>query len=270
MNDNRIFVSSESIASDDPHDIVWSNISFLNELQEEYITYSELSPDAMQSYYIDYYLAQVNNGGFAQFVYNSGWNFVLIGHVRDGLKAIGATRHLALFEESAALVDQVGPEGMGKFFQSEPFGENHERDLLNAFNDQFYALEEEESLTDLNARWLRAHPELVVCTEEELEAEIVRRAEAVPDREERIAQARASEPRYYKLVRALCAQTGQELDDLTAGSPETYNGKSYLAWHFLTDQGHHYMIDTGELALMFNDDSRSPIATFSIPPDLGD
>ncbi len=270
MTDNRIFISSESVASKDTYDIIWSNIAFINALQQEFVTIEELSQDALRSYYVDYYLAQINNGGFAQFVYNSRWHPTMIGYVRDGLAKMGATRHLKLFEQSAAILNRFSPQQLESFFEGEFFGENQERDILNAFNSAFYSLNEQEDLIVLNSRWLQTHPERIVLPQKELEVEVTRRAAAIPNREERLAQARADEPRYYKLVRALCAQTGQVLNDITAGSPETYEEQNYLAWHFLTDQGHHYMIDTGTEGLMFNDASKKPIATFPIPVDFGD
>jgi hypothetical protein len=46
----------------------------------------------------------VNNGGFAQFVYNTGWQPSVIGLVKEGLSAIGATKHAELFEKGEWLV----------------------------------------------------------------------------------------------------------------------------------------------------------------------
>jgi len=57
-----VIVSRESFASAEPYDIVDSNISFVNALFAEYLRAEEISPDALRSYYADYYLAQVNNG----------------------------------------------------------------------------------------------------------------------------------------------------------------------------------------------------------------
>jgi hypothetical protein len=193
--DQSVVVSKKSVESDDPYDIVYSNITFLNALLEERFTHEELSQNALRSYYVDYYLAQVNNGGFSQFVYNSGWEPATIRFVREGLKSMGAAKHLELFNESASILDRIGPDGMEKFFESEYFGENKERDILNAFDDKFYDLSEQEDLIKLNSEWLRNLPELVVKTTEEMKAEVERRAAALPDREERAARALANEPR---------------------------------------------------------------------------
>ena len=138
--DQSVVVSKSSLESDDPYDVVYSNITFLNALQSEHFAPTELSADAMRSYYVDYYLAQVNNGGFSQFVYNSGWEQETIRCVREGLLAMGANQHYELFNQSATILDRLGPDGLEKFFESEYFGENEERDILNEFDDKFYDL----------------------------------------------------------------------------------------------------------------------------------
>src|SRR4051812_5684805 len=68
MQPDAIVVSTKSFGSKEAEDIVESNVSFVNALFDEYLTGEEVHPDALRSYYVDYYLDQVNNGGFSQFV----------------------------------------------------------------------------------------------------------------------------------------------------------------------------------------------------------
>jgi len=249
---DAIVVSDPSFRSDEPDDIVNSNISFVNALFEEYLTADEVSPDALRSYYVDYYLAQVNNGGFSQFVYNSRWSPRCVALIREGMTAMKAKRHLKVFEDGERLVEQFGPDRLNAYFASEYFGDNPDRDELNAPNDRFVAAEKKESLLALNAAWLRKHPKLVVLPAERIQEEVRHRGRTLPDRERRIAEARANEPRYLKLIRALCEQAGHELQRLTAGDPaRVHDGVRTLAWHFITDRGHHHMIDVGGKAIMF-------------------
>lgn len=249
---DAVVVSNASFRSDEPSDIVESNISFINALFEEYLTADEVSSDALRSYYVDYYLAQVNNGGFSQFVYNSRWSPQCIAYVREGMRAMNAKQHLEAFEGAARLVEQFGQDRLEEYFASEYFGENSDRDDLNAPNDRFTKVEKKEDLLALNAAWLRTHPRLVVLTVEQIQEEIRRRGEAIPDRERRIAKARTNEPRYMKLIRALCEQAGYELARVTAGDPtRVHEGVQTLAWHFITDKGHHHMVDSGGKAIMF-------------------
>src|SRR5689334_4990597 len=62
-----LIVSETSFWSENPGKIVQSNVSVLNALFAEHLTVAELSADALRSYYVDYFLARVNNGGFSQF-----------------------------------------------------------------------------------------------------------------------------------------------------------------------------------------------------------
>jgi hypothetical protein len=102
-----------------------------------------------------------------------------------------------------------------------------------------------------NAAWLRSLPKLHVLTRDEMEAEIQRRAAALPDMPQRLVAARAHEPRPVKLIRVLCATAGHELKTLTTGDPaHVHQGLTTLAWHFVTDQGRHLMIETDDRAMM--------------------
>jgi hypothetical protein len=69
MDKEAIIVDQSSIASDNSDtDIVQSSINFTNLLFRQYYRIDEVSQNAMRSYDVDYYLAQMLNGGFAQFV----------------------------------------------------------------------------------------------------------------------------------------------------------------------------------------------------------
>ena len=263
-----VVVSKESVQSKSPCDIISSNASFVDALLAEYLEAEEISPDALRSYYVNFYHAQVDNGGFSQFVYNSGWNEGIVARVREGLGAMGATRHLALFEESATLVDDLGPELLRALLESDYFGENIERDLLKAPNDRFFKIAEQENLAVLNAAWLRSLPHLVVMTAHEMEEEVRRRAAAIPDRQQRVAAARANEPRCMKLIRALCEHTGHEFLQITGGNPAyKHAGRQTIAWHFMTDRGRYYMVDADGKSMMFESDSRECLAELDAPEE---
>jgi hypothetical protein len=258
---DAIVVLEPSVRHDDPGEIVGSNVWFVNALLDEYLSTDEIAPDALRSYYVDYYLAQVNNGGFSQFVYNSRWSPLVVRFVREGMRAMGARRHLEVFERGAELVSAFGPDRLGAYFASEYFGENRDRDELNAPNDAFSAAEGVEDLLALNAAWLRNHHQLCpLPTEADMQREARRRGQSLPDRDRRVAVARANEPRYMKLIRSLCARAGQELDRVTAGDPtHVYEGTRTLAWHFITDQGHHHMVEASGQALMFRGHSTTDL-----------
>ncbi len=257
--DDVVVLSQESLSSADDDDPVQFNVAFVNALFGELLKPTEISRDALLSYYIDYYLAEVCNGGFSQFVYNSGWQPEVVTIVKRGLAEIGATRHLALFEQGEWLVTRK-PSRLSRFLSGEYFGVNKDRDRYDAITKQFYALNESESLHQLNETWLKSRPGLCVVPASEARKQINLRASAIPDPAARKAEALANAPKYMKLIHALCNAAGQTLDRVTAGDPtHEYKGKKALAWHFITDKGHHYMIEVDGKAIMAEGTSKQTI-----------
>ncbi len=265
-----VIVSDTAVKSDEPYDIIQSNIEFLNAQFEKHLTHEEVSQHSLQSYYVDYFLAQLNNGGFSQFVYNSRWGDC-IHHTIDGLAAMGAVKHLDLFAKATQLIkERLGAQRLQKFLSSEYFGDNEEHDILNELNSKFFALSNTEDLIELNAQWLRGLNDLVVLSESDIAQEIQRRAKAIPDREARISAARNAEPRYMKLIRALCIAAGHELDRITTGDPtREYQGQRTMAWHFLTDRGHFHMLDIDGKALMFEGRTDNIVCEIEAPEEFG-
>ena len=257
-----IVISEESYNSEKEYEIIYSNIVYLNTLFSEYISLEEVSDDALKSYYVDYYLSQLNNGGFSQFIFNSGWKNDTIRYIRDGLKEMGATKNLDHFNRSVDILNGLGSERINEFLESEYFGTNEVRDILNTFDDVFFSLQENEDLVHLNAQWLKQYGKLEILTEEEISNKIRSIALSIPDRDSRIQKALENEPRYYKLIRALCKKAGQKFKVVTAGNPTNqYKDQQVFAWHFLTESGHYYMIEYDGQAIMFSKASNEIFAT---------
>lgn len=273
--DDAVMVSDTAFASTAPYDIVESNISVVNDLFAGYLAPGEISSAALASYYVDYYLAQVNNGGFSQFVFNSQWNGEVVDLVRQGLRDMGASRHLALFEEGARSVEALGKEKLAAYLDSQYFGDNPERDGLDAIDERFFALED---LVALNAAWLRRQPNLRVLSSDDLRKEVDRRSAAIPDRAARAEAALEAQPRYVKLIRALCDKSGLTLERVTAGTPTLFydgntireltseelnkqgNAGLQITWFFITDKGLYLMAEAAGRAAIFDDETRTKIA----------
>ncbi|HEY1067858.1 MAG TPA: DUF4375 domain-containing protein [Pirellulales bacterium] len=271
IDPQAVVVAKSAFESDDVYAIVGSNVDVVNALQEEYLTLLEISPDAVRSYYADYLVAELANGGFSQFVYNSCWDHDVIRWTREGLTAMGATQHLALLARGEEMLEGLGPEGRESFYESEYFGENQERDYLSALDEEFAATGEAEDVIALNAAWLRSLPNLVVLTDEEIIAMVEARGAALPDREARIAEAEANEPRYLTLIRALCEKAGHELEDITAADNNGFfEGEQTFAWHFITDKGHHHMVDVNGVGVMFVGDTQEEVCRVEMPDDEDD
>jgi hypothetical protein len=256
---DSIVVLANAITEDaDPSEIVESNVTFVNMLFEEYLKPEEISQDALRSYYVDHFLAEYENGGFSQYVYNTRWDAKVVSYVRDGLKAMGAKRYLKAFEKCAKLVEAVGKEKLeaylnGGYFHDGDEDEDEEPVDWEVLDEVINKAGCAEDIAELHGAWLRKHPHLyLVQTEDDMREEARRRGAALPDRAQRIAKALAGEPRYLKLIRALCKEAGQELDRLTTIDPRReFEGEFVHAYHFITDEGHHHMVNHGGKAFMF-------------------
>lgn len=55
---------------------------------------------------MNFFVGEVLNGGFSQFVHNSRWDRNFVAGVRGGLAAIGAKEHLAVFNGASRLIDE--------------------------------------------------------------------------------------------------------------------------------------------------------------------
>jgi hypothetical protein len=265
---DHVVVSDNSFKASDSTALVMSNVSFVGALFDEYFESAEIAPDAMRSYYVDYYRAEIQNGGFSQLVYNSRLKPEVLVYVREGLTAMGAKEHLQLFEKSLKVLEKLSPADLKKFLESGYFGENPERDVLNDPSDEFYALMKTHDLVRINGDWLRSLPNLTVLTIPQMQAEVRHRAAVMPNREARLAAALAQEPRYKKLIRQLSAKAGHNFKQITAGDPShRHGGKPLIAWYFYTDKGLHYMLDVDGKALMFTSTKNQLVAEIAAPPD---
>ena len=247
-----VVLSEESLQGSGDDDAVGFNIAFVTALFRELLRPSEISRDALISYYVDYYLAQVCNGGFSQFVHNTGWKPEVVSLVKDGLAKAGAAEHANLFEKGEWLVTNE-PSKLRKFLAGEYFGANKERDRFDSVTKQFFAIEEATSLRAMNSAWLKARPNLCVVPLSEVRHQINIRAAAIPDLAARKVEALEDAPRYMKQIHALCKATGHSLNRVTAGDPShEHEGQRALAWHFITDKGHHYMVEAHGKVIMFS------------------
>ncbi|PPU98746.1 hypothetical protein XhyaCFBP1156_04985 [Xanthomonas hyacinthi] len=135
-------------------------------------------------------------------------------------------------------MEQMDDATLQAFMDGDYFGDNPARDALDRHSEAFYALAQAEDLIALNSAWLRAHPQLVVLSIAQMQAEVERRAAALPDRLARVAAALENEPRYMKPIRRLCA-----------------------------DRGHYYLLDLDGAARMHDADSHALVAQIAAPTE---
>ena len=165
MKQEQIIISQNSVNSKELYDIVYSNVTVVNLLLDQGLEEKDIHKDALGSYYADYYLAQVNNGGFSQFVYNTKWKKVVNDRVAYGLQQMKANKHLAFFNNKRVEIDKISTKDLETYFESEYFGDNEMRDTLNNLDDAnatFYNMDED--ITELNANWLKNHKDVQILS----------------------------------------------------------------------------------------------------------
>ena len=251
-----VVLTTESIEAGN-EDVVDANVNVVNTMYEELLDAGEIAPDALRSYYVDFYLTQSLGGGFAQYVFTAPEREEIDAYVREGLEGMGAAAHLDLFNRTVAAFDALTEEeadtlprrrrGLGRRAgrtetSRTPSGAMEELD------GEFESLLETEDITALNAAWLRGQEDLLVLDDDELDRPH-RRARG-PDPGPRERQAEAAEeacwtrPGFEIIIRELCDIAGHALQKITMGDPNyEHNGETTLAWHFTTDQGDFLMLE---------------------------
>ncbi len=164
MEFGRILVSETAYNSTNLQDILNSNISVINLLREEKIDDQCIHPDALMSYYLDYYYSQYVAGNFPHFVHASGWNKELNELIEEGLSLIGATKHLELFQQLSKKVKLMSSVKLNKFINGKLEGINPVRDAL--VDDSFFEID--ESPVTLNANSLKTHLDFESLSVEEI------------------------------------------------------------------------------------------------------
>ncbi|WP_432222584.1 DMP19 family protein [Flavobacterium sp. TMP13] len=164
MEFGSIIISETAAASENPQDVVNSNISVINLMREEKIDDDLIHEDSLTSYYLDYYASNYTEGNFAQFVYNSQWNTELNELIEEGLALIGAEKHLELFQAQCKKVQLMSSVKRDKFFKGKLEGVNPIRDAMNS--DTYFELA--ENLVALNAAFLLNHPDTEILSVDEM------------------------------------------------------------------------------------------------------
>ena len=255
-------------ASDE--EIVDSNVAVVNTMYQELLGSGEIAPNALRSYFVDFYLTQSLGGGFAQYVFTAPDRGELDAYIREGLEGMGAAGHVDLFDRTVEAFESLSEEEADIYLDgeadAEEDGELPERvQAMEDLDAEFESLLETEDIVALNAAWLRGQEDLLVLNDDELTAHIAKRVAALPDLEERRAEAEEealeNAPEFEVIIRELCDIAGYELQTITLGDPNyDHNGETVLAWRFSTDHGDFLMIEDDDEAFMLNPDTKEIVA----------
>ncbi|GAA1275369.1 DMP19 family protein [Arthrobacter pascens] len=252
------------------NEVVDANVTVVNAMFRELLNSGEIAPNALRSYFVDFYLTQALGGGFAQYVFTAADRGELDTYIREGLEAMGAAAHLALFDRTAEAFDALSEEEAEIYLDGEWDAETDGElpESVQAMEDldaEFEALLETEDITALNAAWLRGQEGLLILAGEELAAHLAARVARVPDLEERRAEAEQAAletaPEFELIIRELCDIAGYTLQKITMGDPNfEHNGETVLAWQFSTDHGDFLMIEDDDEAFMLHPETREIVA----------
>lgn len=266
-NQQPVVLTSSSIEAGD-EETVEANVSIVDAMHQALLRTEEISPVAVRSYYVDFYLAQVLEGGFAQYVFMTLDRDDTDTLIREGLVGMGATAHLDLFNRTAEFYDVLSAEDREQYLDGglddgDPAPVAVVR--MEELDGEFEELLESENVTALNAAWLRSQPDLVALDDEDVDAHIARLVDLIPDLAERQAEADAEAlaeaPDFEVIIRELCGVAGYELEKITMGDPNyVYDGVKTLAWHFSTDHGDFLMVEEEDEAFMLNPETLEIVA----------
>jgi len=256
-----------------------SNVAVVNTMYQELLGSGEIASNALRSYFVDFYLTQSLGGGFAQYVFTAPDREELDAYIREGLEGMGAARHVDLFDRTAEAFDALSEEETNIYLDGESDAEDGELpERVQAMEDldaEFESLLETEDIVALNAAWLRGQEGLLVLNDDELTAHIAKRVAALPDLEERRAEAEEealeNAPEFEVIIRELCDIAGYELQKITMGDPNyDHNGETVLAWRFSTDHGDFLMIEDDDEAFMLNPETKEIVAAVEFEDLDGD
>lgn len=262
-----VVLTTGSIEATD-EEVVDANVLVVDAMHRELLQTDEMSPVAIRSYYVDFYLTQSLEGGFAQYVFTSLDRDETDTLVREGMAGMGATAHLDLFNRTVEAFDDLSEEDVERYLDGALDDDEEPTEGVRAMEEldgEFEELLETENITALNAAWLRGQDGLLALDDEQLTAHIGRLVALIPDIAERRAKADADAledaPDFEIIIRELCNIAGYALQKITMGDPNyLHNGGKTLAWHFSTDHGDFIMIEDDDEAFMIDPGTQEIVA----------
>ena len=179
-----VVLTSSSIEASD-EDTVAANVTVVDAMHAALLDTDEMSAVAVRSYYVDFYLTQALEGGFAQYAFTALDRSETDSLIREGMAGMGAAAHLDLFNRAADSYDDLSDEDAALYLDGSVDDDEEIPD------GEFEELLERENITALNAAWLRGQADLLVLDDEEVGAYIAGLAARIPDLPERQAKAAA-------------------------------------------------------------------------------
>ena len=256
-------------------EVVDANVEVVNAMYAELLDIEEISPNALRSYYVDFYLTQCAGRRVrAVRVLPRPTARTSTPTSGPGWKAWGPPRTWTSSTARVAAFDALSEEDADAYLDRDADldgGSGGGADVPDAvrhmeeLDAEFETLLETEDLVALNAAWLRGQADLLVLDDGELDRHIAERVSRIPNLAERQAEAAEDDlldtPEFEMIIRELCDVAGHTLLKITMGDPNyDHDGQTTLAWHFTTDQGDFLMLDDEQEAVMIHPDTKEILA----------
>jgi Domain of unknown function (DUF4375) len=138
--------------------VVFDNLSERQstDYKKEYQTVMNWNKPRQAIYMIWLLEAEVNNGGYNQFYFNSSGQFYK--HLPDALNLVGADKFAELTKKANNIYDKetakITKDQDGTI---EGFSKSYEDNPLNKFDDEFYELYKTENLQQIQVDFIRKH-----------------------------------------------------------------------------------------------------------------
>jgi len=165
----QILISEATYNSNELHPIVYGHSKIISFLLSKNVDLDKIHPDALASYYVDYYFSQVNMAGFSKFVHTSQWNTDMNDRIAYGLKAMKSFKHLEFFINKRKEVDNISSDKLERFLESHYSADMPLREELDE-DKSFYWIDDE--IIDLNGQWLKEHKDVKVLSMDDIFLEL--------------------------------------------------------------------------------------------------
>ena len=262
----QTILKSSQFNHSDKYERIQGVIDYLNDLRSGLFNNEELDrefPQAQEIYNCDLYCCEIDSGGLDQFFTNTGFDPDINNFILNGLKHMKAFKNHALFSKALKMVEQTEDDSI--------------HDKLDELTEIFYDLEDSESIADLNYAYIESIDGLKVVSDDDYQAELTTILSTISDYEERKTIAdelwAKNKPRYVKVTEALCHKYALELislnmidhgHDIVSDEQADKNEEmGVMFYYFSTDQGNHYIIDSGELATLIQSEDHHVLGTIT-------
>lgn len=169
MKMEQILIPENAYNSNELHPVMYGNSKIISFLLSKNIDLDKIHPDALASFYVDYYFSQVNMAGFSKFLHSSQWNSDMNDRIAYGLKEMKSFKHLEYFINKRKEIDALSSDKLEIFLDNHYMLDNPLRVEIDE-DKTFYWIDDE--IVELNGQWLKEHKDTKVLSMDDIFLEL--------------------------------------------------------------------------------------------------